>query len=219
MTPDLGFAHRFVPASSPDAPTLLLLHGTGGDEDDLLQLGRQLAPGAALLSPRGKVSEQGMPRFFRRLAEGVFDVEDLHARTHELAAWVEHARAEYGIDPAGLVAVGFSNGANIAASLLLLHPGLLRGAVLLAAMVPQGVDYEGADLSRTGVFVGAGRADPIAPPAEAEALAALLADRGAAVELRWHPGGHAVAASVISAASEWLRDLTAATGADPAAFP
>lgn len=219
MTPDLGFAHRWVPADlappTPGAPTLLLLHGTGGNEDDLLPLGRRLAPGAALLSPRGKVLEQGMPRFFRRLAEGVFDVEDLHARTHELAAWVEHARAEYGIDPAGLVAVGFSNGANIAASLLLLHPGLLRGAVLLAAMVPQldlprdgpgGVDADvsAADLTGTGVFIGAGRADPIAPPAQAEALAALLADRGAAVELHWHPGGHGVDASTVAAATTWL---------------
>ncbi len=136
---DLGFVHRFVPApesAQPPPAALLLLHGTGGDEDDLVPLGRALVPGWALVSPRGKVLEGGAPRFFRRLAEGVFDQEDLVARTHELAGFVEAAAVEYGLDRDRIVAVGFSNGANIGASLLLLHPGLLAGAVLLRAMVP-----------------------------------------------------------------------------------
>src|ERR671920_1283811 len=133
---EAGFVHRFDPAKEPGAPTLLLLHGTGGDENDLLPLGRMLDERAALLSPRGKVLENGMPRFFRRLAMGVFDQEDLVNRTHELAEFVTASASEYGFDPGRVFAVGFSNGANIAASLLLLHPSLLAGAVLLRPMVP-----------------------------------------------------------------------------------
>jgi predicted esterase len=136
MSPDLDFVHRYVPGEDESGPTLLLLHGTGGNEEDLIPLGQDLAPGAAILSPRGKVSEYGAPRFFRRLAEGVFDHEDLLFRTHELAAFVESAAKEYGFDRSKLVAVGYSNGANIAASTLFLHPGLLRAAVLFRAMVP-----------------------------------------------------------------------------------
>src|SRR5471032_1311716 len=131
---DLKFIHRYIPATQPGLPTLLLLHGTGGDENDLIPLGEQLLPGAALLSPRGKVFENGMPRFFCRLAEGVFDLEDLKLRTQELAAFVAQARNIYGITAP--IAVGFSNGANIAASLLLSQPDVLRGAVLLRAMLP-----------------------------------------------------------------------------------
>ena len=131
---DLGFIHRFIPATQPGKPPLLLLHGTGGNENDLLPLGAQLSPGAALLSPRGKVLENGMPRFFRRLAEGVFDLADLKVRTAELTDFIAAARKAYGLDAP--VAVGFSNGANIAASLLLTRPQALRGAVLLRAMLP-----------------------------------------------------------------------------------
>src|SRR5262249_44741086 len=144
--------------------TLLLLHGTGGDEEDLIPLGRALLPGAGLLSPRGKVLERGAPRFFRRLAEGVFDQEDLARRTAELASFIGAAVKSYELDPDGIVAVGFSNGANIAASLLLRRPGLLRAAVLLSPMVP----FELAtlpDLSGTAIFIGGGRRDPIATPA------------------------------------------------------
>src|ERR1044071_9382559 len=136
MSPaDLSFIHRYVPAERSGAPTLLLLHGTGGDEHDLIALGRVLAPGAALLSPRGKVLERGMPRFFRRLAEGVFDIEDLKFRTGELAAFLVAAATQYGFDVRRLVAVGFSNGANIAASLLLLRPDVLTAGILFRAMV------------------------------------------------------------------------------------
>src|SRR5881394_3555931 len=133
----LGFIHRYEPPAADAGPiTLLLLHGTGGDEHDLLPLGRVLLPGAGMLSPRGQVSEHGANRFFRRLAEGVFDQEDLARRTEALAAFVEAAARAYGFDRAGVVAVGFSNGANIAVSLLLRHPGVLRAAVLLRPMVP-----------------------------------------------------------------------------------
>src|SRR5580765_6422182 len=134
MADDLGFEHVFRAPASAHAPTLLLLHGTGGNEHDLVPLADTLAPGAGVLSPRGKVLERGMPRFFRRLSEGVFDLDDLRIRTHELAAFVAAAATHYGLDPKGIVAVGFSNGANIAASTLLLEPGVLAGAILFRAM-------------------------------------------------------------------------------------
>jgi predicted esterase/catechol 2,3-dioxygenase-like lactoylglutathione lyase family enzyme len=203
----LGFIHRYVPPASgaelAGSTTLLLLHGTGGDEEDLLPLGRALLPGAGLLSPRGKVLERGAPRFFRRLAEGVFDQEDLSRRTDELADFVESAASAYQLDRGDIVAVGFSNGANIAASVLLRRPGALRGAVLLSPMLP----YEPEslpDLSGIAVFIGAGRADPIAPAAQVERLADLLRSAGADVTLHWEPGGHAVTASEVEAARGWL---------------
>ena len=201
---DLGFTHQFLPASSPQrTDTLLLLHGTGGDENDLLPLGRMLASDANLLSLRGKVLENGMPRFFRRLSEGVFDVPDLIARTHELADFVQAATDAYGLDAARVTAVGFSNGANIAAALLLLRPGVLKSAVLLHAMVPLVPDTL-PDLAGTRVFLGAGRQDPIAPPAETEQLAALLRRAGADVTIHWQPGGHSLTREEAQAAAEWL---------------
>src|SRR5687767_12070839 len=151
-TPALSFVHQFLPAKAEGAPTLLLLHGTGGDEHDLLDLGRALNPRAALLSPRGQVLENGMPRFFRRLAEGVFDLDDLRQRTHNLAAFVAHASEAYQFDPQRVIAVGYSNGANIAASALLLHPQVLAGAVLFHAMVPL-VPKELPDLRGVPVFM------------------------------------------------------------------
>ncbi len=205
----LGFVHRWVPgdpeAAGAPACTLLLLHGTGGDENDLLPLGRALAPGASLLSPRGQVLEHGLPRFFRRLAEGIFDQDDLARRTEQLVAFVQAAAVEYGFDPGRLVAVGFSNGANIAASVLLRHPGVLPGAVLLSPMVP----FEPVvpvDLEGTRVFVGAGTADRIASPAQAERLAMLLREAGAQVDLHWHPGGHGLTPGELDAARDWLAE-------------
>ncbi len=201
----LGFVHRFVPAETPNAPTLLLLHGTGGGENDLLPVGRMLDEQAALLSPRGKVLEHGMPRFFRRLAEGVFDHEDLMDRTHELAEFVERAVDEYGIDRRRLFAVGFSNGANIAASLLLTYPRLLAGAILLRAMVP--FEPERApDLSGTPVYLAAGRSDQMVPPENTERLAQLLREAGADVTLDWQPGGHGIGPEEVQAARNWLAD-------------
>ena len=203
MSEDLGFVHRFVPAEEPAAPTLLLLHGTGGDENDLLPLGRMLDERAALLSLRGKVLENGMPRFFRRLSIGVFDEEDLVNRTHELAGFVQRAVSEYDLDPRRLFAVGFSNGANIAASLLLLHPGLLAGAVLLRAMVPFEPETS-PDLQGTRVYLAAGRSDQMIPPESTERLAQLLREAGAEVTLDWQPGGHGIGRDEIEAARDWL---------------
>ena len=154
MSPD--FIHRYIPGTDPSAPVLLMLHGTGGNEDDLLPLGRELAPGATLLSPRGQVLENGMPRFFRRLAEGVFDIDDLRARTASLAEFLEAAATRYGFETSRVVAVGFSNGANIAASLLVLNPGLLGGAVLFRAMVPL-VPEAVTVTARTPVLLSNGR--------------------------------------------------------------
>lgn len=182
---------------------MLLLHGTGGDENDLVPLGRALLPDAALLSPRGRVLEHGAPRFFRRLAEGVFDQQDLAARTDELAAFVRASAGSYGFAESAMVAVGFSNGANIAASLLFRHPGLLPRAVLLSPMVPFEPDPVPA-LRGTSVFIGAGRADPIAPPDQVERLAAILRTGGADVTVHWEPGGHGVTQTEVDAARRWL---------------
>jgi phospholipase/carboxylesterase len=212
-THPLGFIDRYVPASAgpggASGVTLLLLHGTGGDETDLIPLGEALLPGAAILSPRGKVLEGNAPRFFRRLAEGVFDQEDLALRTEELARYIEAAIKAYKLDGDKVYAVGFSNGANIATSLLLRRPGLLRGAVLLSPMVPFEPDAP-PDLNGTGVFIGAGRTDPIAPPDHAERLAALLRRAGADLTLHWHPGGHMIARSELEAARQWLAARIAA---------
>jgi predicted esterase len=208
-TPALSFVHQFLPAKADGAPTLLLLHGTGGDEHDLLDLGQALYPQAALLSPRGQVLENGMPRFFRRLAEGVFDLEDLRQRTHDLADFVAAASAAYGFDPGHVIAVGYSNGANIAANVLLHHPGVLAGAVLFHAMVPS-VPEELPDLRGVPVFIGAGQRDPLIPPPQTERLALLLQQSGAEVTLHWEPGGHAISRAEVSAAQEWLQTQSAA---------
>ena len=199
-----GFAHNYLPGESDT--TLLLLHGTGGNEDDLIPLGQQLLPGAAILSPRGKVSEHGAPRFFRRLAEGVFDHEDLLLRTHELADFIEQAAGQYGFDRQKLVAVGYSNGANIAASLMLLHPGLLRAAVLLRAMVPFEPE-ETPDLSGMPVFLAAGRRDTMIAPDNTERLAAILGEAGANLDLRWKNVGHPLTYEEVEEAGEWLSRL------------
>lgn len=195
------FIHRFVPGTSGE--TVLLLHGTGGNEVSLLQLGRLLLPEANLLSPRGQVLEGGsMPRFFRRLAEGVFDLKDLAARSGDLARFVGRSAEQYGFDPSRVTAVGFSNGANIAASLLLLHPEVLSRAVLLRAMVP--LEPEPRPLPGTPVWVGAGRYDPIVPPENTARLANLLAERGAKVHLDWREAGHQLAEGEVEAISTWL---------------
>ncbi len=199
----LEFVHRFVPGHAGRPPVLLLLHGTGGDEEDLLPVGEALAPGAALLSPRGKVLENGLPRFFRRLSEGTFDVPDLIARTHELAEFVGAAAVKYGFDPADVFGVGYSNGANIAASLLLLHPGVLRGAVLFRPMVPL-VPESRPQLGGTPVFVAAGQRDQIVSPAQTARLARLLEDAGAKVTVHVEPAGHPLTDRDVAAGRAWL---------------
>jgi phospholipase/carboxylesterase len=200
--PDLAFTHRFVPGTDPASPPLLLLHGTGGDENDLLPLGRAVAPGSALLSPRGKVLENGMPRFFRRLAEGVFDEADVIARANELAAFVAQARDAYGL--AAPVALGFSNGANIAAALLLLRPDALAGAALLRAMVPLSAP-PAADLSGRRILILSGALDPIVPAENATRLAGLFERSGATVEHRTLPTGHGLSQADVAITQEWLR--------------
>jgi predicted esterase len=210
MTDALHLIHRFEPGS-PELPTLLLLHGTGGDENDLLPLGRELLPGAALLSPRGAVLERGQPRFFRRLAEGVFDLEDLHVRTAELAAFIREAARHYQFDVNRVVALGFSNGANIAASLLLSDTGVLAGGVLLRPMVPFEPDAR-PNLRGVPVLISAGRSDPIVPTALVERLGVLLKEGGASVDMVWQPGGHGRTKGDVEAASKFLRDHAADFG-------
>jgi phospholipase/carboxylesterase len=201
---DLGFIHRFVPATRPSLPPLLMLHGTGGDENDLLPLGARLSPGAALLSPRGKVLENGMPRFFRRMAEGVFDVQDIKARAGELAQFIREAAKAYGIDAP--IAVGFSNGANIAAALLFLSPDVLRGGVLIRAMLPFEPESP-PRLNSKPVLMLSGARDPIMPPAAVERLAAVLAATGAAFTRKVLPAGHNLTPDDLSIAAQWLEQL------------
>ena len=205
MTTKTEFVHRFEPAPTGKAgATLLLLHGTGGNENDLLPVGRAVAPDAALLSPRGRVLENGMPRFFRRLAEGVFDHEDLVARTHELADFVAESAQRYGFDAGRVVAVGFSNGANVAASMMLLRPETLAGAILLRPMVPF-EPKSPPDLRGRRALVAASKADPIVKPENSERLAAILREAGADVTLHWSPGGHTLDRADLTAAAAWWR--------------
>src|SRR5262245_34806396 len=202
LQPD--FIHEFVPGNSPR--TFLLLHGTGGNERDLIPLGHELDPTAALLSPRGKVLENGMPRFFRRLAEGVFDLEDLKFRTNELADFVKAAAQLYGFSTDQLVAVGYSNGANIAASMLLLRPEIMHGAILFRAMVPLNPEAL-PDLSSVRVWIGAGDQDPIVSASDTKRLAELLRRAGADVTIRFAKAGHGLTNDDVITARDWLEEL------------
>ena len=198
------FIHEFVPGISNR--TLLLLHGTGGNERDLIPLGRELDSTAALLSPRGKVLENGMPRFFRRLAEGVFDVEDLKQRTNELADFVAAAVRQYRLAADRVVAVGYSNGANIATSMLLLQTEILRAAILFRAMVPLAPDNL-PDLSSVRVWIGAGDQDPIIPASETQRLATLFRRGGADVTIRFAHATHGLTNDEVKMARLWLEEL------------
>jgi predicted esterase len=202
---ELGFHHVYEPAASDW--TLLLLHGTGGNEHDLIGLGRQVAPEAALLSPRGKVLEAGMPRFFRRLAVGQFDIPDLLVRTDELATFVTDAAEVYGRDPSKIAALGFSNGANIAVSLLLRHPTLLGAAALLRPMLPY--EPEGpVALDGTRVLIAAGEGDPYSSPEQTRRLAEVLHDAGAEVTVHVEPGaGHGLGQGDLRALEQWAAAL------------
>ena len=184
---------------------MLLLHGTGGNERDLIPLGRELDPDAALLSPRGKVLENGMPRFFRRFAEGIFDIEDLKAQTNDLAQFIDAAAERYRISKRHLVAVGYSNGANIAASLILLHPHYLAAAVLFRVMIPFTPDLVG-NFSELSVLIAAGDYDSIVPRDQTEQLAAILESGGAKVSLFWHRGGHELGDDDVRTAKGWLAE-------------
>ncbi|GAB1488199.1 alpha/beta hydrolase [Opitutaceae bacterium] len=200
----LSYQHVYQPGTDPSAPPLLLLHGTGGDENDLVPLAQRLSPGSALLSPRGDVLENGAPRFFRRFAEGVFDLDDVRKRTHALADFIAAAGRQYGFDPRRLTAIGFSNGANIATSLLLLRPEVLGDAVLLRAMVV--LDQPAAAGSLTGrrVLLANGRQDPIVPSNHPTILASLLQAGGATVTAHLAPAGHGLTSGDLTATASFL---------------
>ncbi|WP_249596148.1 alpha/beta hydrolase [Peribacillus frigoritolerans] len=196
--------HIFQKGSNPEAPLLLLLHGTGGTETDLLPLSEMVSPGSSVLSVRGNVLENGMPRYFRRLAEGVFDEEDLILRTKELYDFLESASGKYDFDRDRVVALGYSNGANIAASLLFHYEGALQGAILHHPMVPRrGITLP--SLSDIPVFIAAGKNDPICPAEETEELNQLLQQAGATVEVNWENYGHQLTRSEVDAAGSWFQ--------------
>ena len=208
MQEDLTYIHVYEPGTGAERDTtLLLLHGTGGDEHALSDLGRMVLPGAGQLRPRGNVLEDGMARYFRRFAEGVLDVDDLKRRTGDLADFVQRASVLYGFDAQHVIGAGFSNGANIEASLLLLRPQTLRAAILLHPMLPF-LPETLPDLAGKPVFIGAGRADPLVPSAQTEQLAELLTRAGAALQLFWHNGGHTVSGEEIKAIKSWLQTLS-----------
>ena len=199
--PDLGFIHRYNPAADASRPPLLLLHGTGADENDLIPLGEMLAPGAALLSPRGPVLENGMPRFFRRLDEGVWDREDFKTRTAELAAFVTRARQAYDLAPP--IVLGFSNGANIGWSLMLHDPAALAGALLMRAALP--FDPRPLpDLTGFPVLLLSGKDDPLVPPDQPALFAALLGEAGADTTFETLPAGHGLTQPDLALAQAWL---------------
>jgi predicted esterase len=203
MSGDLGFVHIYQPPAAPGSPILLLLHGTGGNEHDLLPLAPVIAPNAGVLSPRGKVLERGMPRFFKRLAHGVFDLDDLRLRTRELVDFINAAAAHYGFAPRDVVATGFSNGANIAASLLLQYPDVLRRAILFSAMMP--IEPETPpDLKEVSVYMTGGRRDTMIEPEQTQRLATVLQQAGADVTLQWKSGGHEISRDDVEGARLWL---------------
>ena len=204
MTEDLGFVHRFAPAGdSPSGDALIVLHGTGGDENDLVGIGQAIAPGAAIVSPRGNVLENGAPRFFKRLAEGVFDPKEVRSRAEELARFIRAAVITYRLDPARVFALGYSNGANVASTVMLVEPGLLQGAVLFRPMFVY-EPTEKNDLSGSAVFISAGRMDPIVPPASVERLVQLLESAHAEVTLKWQLTGHSLVPTDVREAAEWF---------------
>lgn len=204
MTEDLGFIHRFVPVDEPAAgDTLIVLHGTGGDENDLISIGQAIAPGAAILSPRGNVLENGAPRFFKRMAEGVFDPKEVRSRAAELARFIRAATITYRLDPARVFALGYSNGANIASTVMLTEPGILRGSILFRPMLVY-EPPEQNDLTGSAVFISAGRIDSIVPVDSVERLVALFESARAKVTLKWQLAGHSLMPSEVREASEWL---------------
>ena len=204
MTDDIGFIHRFLPGEDKaSVETLLVLHGTGGDENDLIGIGQAIAPGAAILSPRGNVLENGAPRFFKRLAEGVFDPKEVRSRAEELASFIRAAISKYALNPGRLFALGYSNGANIASTVMLIDPELLRGAILFRPMLVLETDGR-SDLSGRGVFISAGQMDPIVPVKSVVRLVELFEASRADVTLKWQQAGHNLLPSEVREAADWL---------------
>ncbi|MGA2874113.1 MAG: alpha/beta hydrolase [Nitrososphaerales archaeon] len=200
---DLGFIHNFIPAKNSDGRILLLLHGTGGNEDDLLTIAQMIDERASILAPRGKVLESGMPRFFKRFAEGVFDLEDLKFRTNELAGFIRKAGEKYEFDLRSVVTVGYSNGANIGASLLL-KPESMKSAILFRAMISL-VPDKIPDLSGKSVFISGGRFDPFIPQNKTIELGQTLEKAGAEVKMNWEDSAHALVEKEIVKAKTWIR--------------
>jgi predicted esterase len=200
---DLGFIHRFVPGEDPLVETLLVLHGTGGNENDLVGIGQAIAPGAAILSPRGNVLENGAPRFFKRVAEGVFDPKEVRSRGEELARFIRAAAVTYRLDPSRIFALGYSNGANIASTVMLIEPGSIQASILLRPMLVY-EPPEKNDLTGSSVFISAGRMDPIVPTASVEQLAQLFRSTNADVTLKWQLAAHSLVPSEVREAAEWF---------------
>jgi predicted esterase len=201
---DLGFIHRFMPAEdSASGDTLVVLHGTGGDENDLIGIGQAIAPGAAIVSPRGNVLENGAPRFFKRLAEGVFDPKEVRSRAEELARFIRAAVVTYRLDPARVFALGYSNGANIASTVMFVEPGILQGAILFRPMLVY-EPSERNDLTGSAVFISAGRMDPIVPASSVERLVELFESEHAEVTLKWQLAAHSLVPSEVREAAEWF---------------
>ena len=203
---DLGFIHNFVPSQNSDGTVLLLLHGTGGNEDDLLTIAQMIDERATILAPRGKVLENGMSRFFRRFAEGIFDLKDLKFRTNELADFITKASKKYAFDLRSVVTVGYSNGANIGASLLLLRPESVQSAILFRAMIPL-VPDKIPDISGKRVFISGGRFDSFIPQNKTVELKQILEKAGAEVKMNWEESTHALVREEIVKAKTWLRSL------------
>ncbi|MEA2762574.1 MAG: phospholipase/carboxylesterase [Gemmatimonadaceae bacterium] len=204
MTDDIGFIHRFVPAQdTSSAETLVVLHGTGGDENDLIGIGQAIAPGTNILSPRGNVLENGAPRFFKRLAEGKFDPIEVKSRGEELIRFIRAAISKYRLNPERVFALGYSNGANVASTMMFIEPELLRGAILLRPMVVF-EPSERPDLSDAGILISAGRMDPIVPTTSVDRLAELFEASHAEVTLKWQLAGHNLLPSEVHEAADWL---------------
>jgi phospholipase/carboxylesterase len=204
MSGDIGFIHRYLPGEDrASSETLLVLHGTGGDENNLIGIGQAIAPGAAILSPRGNVLENGAPRFFKRLAEGVFDPKEVRSRGEELASFIRAAISKYALNPERIFAMGYSNGANIASTVMLIDPELLRGAILLRPMLVLETDGR-SDLSGKGVFISAGQMDQIVPVKSIVRLVELFEASHADVTLKWQQAGHNLLPSEVREAADWL---------------
>jgi phospholipase/carboxylesterase len=204
LSTDLGFIHRYVPPEqNASGDTLLVLHGTGGDENDLIGVGQAVSPGAAILSPRGNVLENGAPRFFRRLSEGVFDPREVRSRAEELARFIHGAISNYNLDADRIFALGYSNGANVASTVMFVEPGLLRGAILLRPMLVYEPD-ELPSLTGSSALISAGRMDPIVPAPDVEKLDALLRSTGCDVTLNWQLAAHNLLPSEVREAAKWL---------------
>lgn len=201
-----SFIHIYNEPLMGNTTIFLLLHGTGGDENDLIQLAKMIDPQAGILSLRGNIDENGMNRFFERKAMGVLDEESLKKETVKLYDFLNAAASEYHFKKEQLVVLGYSNGANIASSLLFHYKDAFNQGMLLHPMVPLRT-VELPDLSRQRLFIGAGENDPICPPEETEELEQMLSKTGASITMYWGKDGHSLSQNELNAASMWYENL------------